>query len=99
YPPIVYSIFDWQVILSLYTIGVFISRLIGKPLLNHATIAWFFFISKKPSRRIRRLFSFFHLQQGDKKTPFGNILDFVLYYMYSRKNQKILFLQNIFNKK
>ena len=31
-----------------YTIGVFISRLIGKPLPNHATIAWFFFISKRP---------------------------------------------------
>ena len=29
--------------------------------------------------------------QAQQKTPFGNILDFVLYYMYSRKNQKILF--------
>ena len=30
-----------------YTIGVFFSRLIGKPLFNHATIAWFSLYQKK----------------------------------------------------
>lgn len=30
-----------------YTIGAFFSRLIGKPLFNHATIAWFSLYQKK----------------------------------------------------
>ena len=37
-----------------YTIGVFISRLIGKPLPNHATIAWFS-LYKKTYKSVKML--------------------------------------------
>ncbi len=43
-----FLILDWQILLSLYTIGAFISRLIGKSFPNHATIAWFFLYQKTP---------------------------------------------------
>ena len=46
-PPIVLFSLTGRSYVYFNTIGVFF-QLIGKPFSNHATIAWFFFISKKP---------------------------------------------------
>ena len=46
FPPIVYF-FSTGRSYSLYTIGVLFSILIGKPIPNHATIAWFYYTIKK----------------------------------------------------
>ena len=43
---------NWQVTFLLYTLGVFLFGLTAKALLNHATIAWFSFIQKKPAPMI-----------------------------------------------
>ena len=58
-----------------YTIGVFFSRLIGKPLFNHATIAWFSFIQKTVSSftedaafSVRYFINFFRLRYWDPDT-------------------------------
>ena len=46
FPPIVFFSLTGRSYVYFNTIGVFF-QLIGKPFSNHATIAWFFFISKK----------------------------------------------------
>ena len=52
FPPIVFFSLTGRSYVYFNTIGVFF-QLIGKPFSNHATIAWFFFISRKSRKNFR----------------------------------------------